>query len=181
MPDDLWKDIPEEIRPMTGGDGSTLTGIVGGVREAVALRHDFQTAAGLAAGTRRLQRTVTWESAFAKGSLGLGTAGPSTGRRWPALAELAQEHKRLERLVRSEVDTLKNAALAAFLAARIEFLFPDIGFSSSTGAALLRLRRGQQSVLDKIYPLGVAYPDLLRLLVKIVPLVKVPRQDAFYW
>jgi len=165
--DDLWgdkKDIPKALHPTTADDEFTLAVIHLELTLAVRIRHDFQTALGVTEGSRRLHKTVTWESDFVK------EHGPGQ----PTFAELAEEHKKLESDAVSRIASLKSTELAKFLSARIGLLFPDIGFSSNTGRALRRLR-GPKSVLDKFSSFGFPGADLVRLLSKPAP------PFAYYW
>ena len=167
--DDPWerhKDIPKELHPVTGtSDVMTLVEILFLIGEAVRIRHDFQTALEVTApqGPRRLSKTVTWESEFAKGY------GPGQ----PTLSELAYEHYYIETGAHYRIALLQNTELAEFLSKRIGLLFPDIGFSE-TGPAQRRLGPGPKGVWDRLsFFSGGA--DIVRLLLKPAA------PDAYYW
>lgn len=174
---DLWenyKDIPREYHPVLYSDGMPLLVIVSGFREGVRIRHDFQTALAHATGDRRLHSAVTWESEFVKRIQDQQTAGSTAAPALPTLAELAEEHKKIENDTEAEIASLNNTELKKFLSAHVNVLFPDIGFSSKTGEALQRLP-APKSVLESLDPVGAYGADLVRLLLR-------PRsQSAFYW
>jgi len=152
-----WDEIPPELHPKTRIDQHTLWSIADAVREAVLIRHDFQTTLSTNAGERRL-RPVPMKSKY-------GTRKNRTA------SELAQKHVELKTVVLMRINTLDNKVLMAFLSKRIEWLFPDIGSDGQGGA--MRLRR-PESVLDLINPL-ISDVDLLHVLSKLDRLIITPR------
>jgi hypothetical protein len=106
-----------------------------------------------------------WESNFAQ------TFRPDA----KTLVGLATEHKRLTRESQSYIaaEVRGNAKLTRLRRENLQSLFPDVGFSESTGEPLRRLRKGTRSVLQ-IFGVGDG-ANLIRLLIK------GPRNDAFYW
>ena len=167
---DEYQDIPVNFIPTTG-DLWALLNIVINVKEAIKIRHDFQTASDIAdktEGVLRLPGSVRpWESNFAN------TARPDA----KTLAGLAAEHKRL--ILDSQsygTQVLGNFKLAMLIRQNLGSLFPDIGFNDSTGERLHKLLRKEKSVLQIFNPMGVEdNRNLIRLLIK------QPRADEFYW
>jgi hypothetical protein len=166
---DFWgfaKDIPANLHPHTPDDALTMQVIHYRFRQAVLLRHDFQTALRLSLGGRWLHKNVAWESDFAQGT---ATTSPQP----PHLADLAKEHQKFKSDAKSDIASLQNADLAKLLSDGLEALFPEIGFSAQTGRAL-QVLAGAKSVLDRI-ELGAEGASLVRLLRR-------PRGfNAYYW
>src|SRR5215207_843207 len=160
---DPYKEFPQ-LAPATV-DLSPLMDIVIAVKEAVKIRHDFQTAAQIANNARSLH-PPKWESNFAH------TARPDA----KTLQGLAAEHNRLR------VDALQRATairgnpqLGKLVRENLALLFPDIGFSAVSGNALLRLQPPQAGILKVFHPLGVDdNANLIRLLTKRFG-------NIFYW
>jgi hypothetical protein len=158
-----WNEVPVNLRPRTANDEATLLKIANAVRQAVLLRHDFQTTLSNNIGERRL-RPVPMKSAYAMAK-----------KRTPI--ELSQQHAFLMQRVTWYISLLDNAVLKDYLSKRIVVLFPDIGMSRD-GKALMRLNR-PTSVLDRINPL-LSDVDLILLLDPFSRNPKI-RRDAFYY
>jgi hypothetical protein len=165
---DYWiaKDIPANLHPHTADDALTMMVIHYRFRQAVLLRHDFQTALELGLGGRRFQKSVSWESDLAQGAGGSGSKAPD-------LAVLAREHQKFKSDAKSDIASLQNADLAKVLSEGLDVLFPDIGFSPQTGRSL-QVLAGPKSVLDRI-ELGAEGASLVRLLRRPHP------YNAYYW
>ena len=106
-----------------------------------------------------------WESNFAQ------TERPDA----KTLAGLAAKHNMLTLEAKSYVANIRgNSKLATVFRQNLGSVFPDIGFSESTGQFLRKLLRRRETVLQIFKPLEWDGPVLIRLMLK-------PLQDRFYW
>ena len=164
-----YEGIPADFLP-TRADESVLFDIAMNVKEAIKLRHDFNTAIEIAdkdQGVRRLPGSVPpWESNFAQ------TERPDA----KTLAGLAAQHNRLALEAKSYVARIRgNSKLATLFRQNLGSLFPDIGFSESTGQFVRRLLRRKETVLQIFKPMESDNHVLIRLMIK------PPQNYQFYW
>ena len=163
---DPYKGIPFDLIP-TRADEAPLFHIVIYVKAAIRLRHDFQAAVrSESKDIRRLPGPApAWESDFAKSHR--PDAKTPEG--------LAAEHQRCELEARSHAAVRGNQKLGKLLRENLKSLFPNIGYTASTGDAL-QVLTGNKAVLSIFHPLGVDdNAHLIRLLLKR------PSGNAFYW
>jgi len=167
----FWDDIPDPLVP-DPKELATLIDIIDDAREAMKVRHDFQTSAAVASGERRLHPSVSvappsstprtlFESDFDLAFFG------NNGGKHAGLADFAKEHQRLHEHAKALIGKLTTDGLKSFLTRRIKLLFTDIGLDSG-GKALRRLP-GRITLLNTLL---MGRPDILVRLLLVHPFLR---------
>jgi hypothetical protein len=157
----LWSQIPAQLQP-SAEDMLALDFAIDDIREAVRLRHDFQTTASVEAKERRLAPKGL-ESDFAK-----------TRRPPPTPKEISDEYQATRQKIVGQLFRVKNKKLMHFLFSRLHMILPDIGMSEK--APLRVLGKDQMSLLGALEP---DRPDILIVLLIRHPFITL--DGSYYW